>query len=275
MDRTQEIAELESIIHDYTVFFIIIDVLFFVLLFFAVVFIIKFLKDKKNLHASNEYILYTIRGQEEERSRIARELHDTVAQDLRYCKSLSEKKNAGELLPQISSILGATIQQVRAMSYNLAPPDITQNDLAANLMSLCADAAEKSGIEFRFTLIDGTDTSFLTADEGLNLYRIVQEALTNILKHAEASEATVMVRNESGSEEKGLYIFITDDGKGFDPKKNIHFETGQKHFGLSGMERRAALIGAKININSAIGDGTQISIMKKNGTIHKTRWGGV
>ena len=274
MDRTQEIAELESIIHDYTVFFIIIDVLFFVLLFFAVVFIIKFLKDKKNLHASNEYILYTIRGQEEERSRIARELHDTVAQDLRYCKSLSEKKNAGELLPQISSILGATIQQVRAMSYNLAPPDITQNDLAANLMSLCADAAEKSGIEFRFTLIDGTDTSFLTADEGLNLYRIVQEALTNILKHAEASEATVMVRNESGSEEKGLYIFITDDGKGFDPKKNIHFETGQKHFGLSGMERRAALIGAKININSAIGDGTQISIMKKNGTIHKTRWGG-
>lgn len=275
MDRTQEIAELESIIHDYTVFFIIIDVLFFALLFFAVVFIIKFLKDKKNLHASNEYILYTIRGQEEERSRIARELHDTVAQDLRYCKSLSEKKNAGELLPQISSILGSTIQQVRAMSYNLAPPDITQNDLAANLMSLCADAAEKSGIEFRFTLIDGTDTSFLTADEGLNLYRIVQEALTNILKHAEASEATVMVRNESGSEEKGLYIFITDDGKGFDPKKNIHFETGQKHFGLSGMERRAALIGAKININSAIGDGTQISIMKKNGTIHKTRWGGV
>ena len=275
MDRTQEIAELESIIHDYTVFFIIIDVLFFALLFFAVVFIIKFLKDKKNLHASNEYILYTIRGQEEERSRIARELHDTVAQDLRYCKSLSEKKNAGELLPQISSILGSTIQQVRAMSYNLAPPDITQNDLAANLMSLCSETAEKSGIEFRFTLIDGTDTSFLTADEGLNLYRIVQEALTNILKHAEASEATVMVRNESGSEEKGLYIFITDDGKGFDPKKNIHFETGQKHFGLSGMERRAALIGAKISINSAIGDGTQISIMKKNGTIHKTRWGGV
>ena len=274
MDRTQEIAELESIIHDYTVFFIIIDVLFFALLFFAVVFIIKFLKDKKNLHASNEYILYTIRGQEEERSRIARELHDTVAQDLRYCKSLSEKENAGELLTQISSILGSTIQQVRAMSYNLAPPDITQNDLAANLMSLCSETAEKSGIEFRFTLIDGTDTSFLTADEGLNLYRIVQEALTNILKHAEASEATVMVRNESGSEEKGLYIFITDDGKGFDPKKNIHFETGQKHFGLSGMERRAALIGAKININSAIGDGTQISIMKKNGTIHKTRWRG-
>ena len=262
MDRTQEIAELESIIHDYTVFFIIIDVLFFALLFFAVVFIIKFLKDKKNLHASNEYILYTIRGQEEERSRIARELH-------------AEKENAGELLTQISSILGSTIQQVRAMSYNLAPPDITQNDLAANLMSLCSETAEKSGIEFRFTLIDGTDTSFLTADEGLNLYRIVQEALTNILKHAEASEATVMVRNESGSEEKGLYIFITDDGKGFDPKKNIHFETGQKHFGLSGMERRAALIGAKININSAIGDGTQISIMKKNGTIHKTRWGGV
>lgn len=273
MDKSQEIAELESILHNYTVFFLVIDALFFVLLFVAVIFLIKFIKDKKNLHASNEYISYTIRGQEEERSRIARELHDTVAQDLRYCKSLSEKENAKELLPQISSILGATIQQVRAMSYNLAPPDITQNDLAANLMSLCAESAEKSGIDFRFTLIDGTDTSFLTADEGLNLYRIVQEALTNILKHAEASEATVMLRNESSNEEKGLYIFITDDGKGFEPKKNILFATGQKHFGLSGMERRAALIGAKISISSAIGDGTQINIMKKNDTIHKVRGG--
>ncbi|MBO4385840.1 MAG: sensor histidine kinase [Treponema sp.] len=275
MDKTQEIAELESILHNYTVFFLVIDVLFFALLFCAVIFLIKFIKDKKNLHASNEYISYTIRGQEEERSRIARELHDTVAQDLRYCKSLSEKKNASELLPQISSILGATIQQVRAMSYNLVPPDITQNDLAANLMSLCAECAEKSGIEFRFTLIDGTDTSFLTADEGLNLYRIVQEALTNILKHAEASEATVMLRNGSGSEEDGLYIFITDDGKGFEPKSNILLATGQKHFGLSGMERRAALIGAKITINSAKGDGTQISIMKKNSAIHNVSRGGV
>ena len=267
MTEARKIAELESILHSYTTFFLIFDALFFVLLLCGVIFLIKFIKDKKNLHASNEYLACTIRGQEEERSRIARELHDTVAQDLRYCKSLAENKNALELLPQISELLEKSIQQIRSMSYNLMPPDIIQNDLSSNIMELCAEASEKTGINFRFTVVEGTDTVFLTADENLNLYRIVQEAVTNILKHAEATEVSVMLRNETGSEEKGIYIFITDDGKGFEPKKNILFATGQKHFGLSGMERRAGLINAKISINSARGDGTQISIIKENRTI--------
>ena len=160
--------------------------------------------------------------------------------------------------------------QIRSMSYNLVPPDITKNDLAANLLSLCEEAQEKSGIEFRFTVIDGTDTSFLKSDESLNLYRIVQESLTNILKHSQASEATVMLRNETENEKKGLYIFITDDGKGFEMNKNIMLATGQKHFGLSGMKRRAALIGAKIIINSAKGDGTQICVIKEDMEVNKT-----
>ena len=262
MTPEEEIKVLESIIHNYTLFFLIFDVLFFVLLTAGIILAIKFIKDRKNLHESDEYISYTIHGQEEERSRIARELHDTIAQDLRYCKILSEKKNAEQNLPQISAILEKAIQEVRSMSYNLAPPEITQNNLAANLMNLCAEATEKCGIEIRFTVLNGTDSSFLTADENLNLYRIVQEALNNILKHSQATEATVMLRGETENEERGLYIFISDDGKGFEVQNIFTLSTEQKHFGLLGMKRRTDLIGAKLIIDSEKDAGTQISIIK-------------
>ncbi|MBQ9281840.1 MAG: hypothetical protein IJ207_06530 [Treponema sp.] len=92
MTPAQQISELESILHEYTTYFLVFDIVFFVLIVLGVILSIRFLLSRKNLHASNEYLLYTIHGQEEERARIARELHDTVAQDLRYCKNLSEKK---------------------------------------------------------------------------------------------------------------------------------------------------------------------------------------
>ena len=72
--------------------------------------------------------MFTIQGQEEERGRIARELHDTVAQNLRYCKTLCEKPEAEKNLAQIAGCLSKSLAEVRSMSYNLAPPDITKND---------------------------------------------------------------------------------------------------------------------------------------------------
>ena len=94
MSDTDKIAELELILSNYTTIFIIFDIIFFVMILLGIILLIRFLKSKKNLHDSNEYLLYTITGQEEERARIARELHDTVAQDLRYCKNLLEKERS-------------------------------------------------------------------------------------------------------------------------------------------------------------------------------------
>ena len=78
MGHTQTVEELERIIENYITFFIVFDILFLVMIFVSVLLLIRFFKSKKSLKDSNEYLVYTIRGQEEERARIARELHDTV-----------------------------------------------------------------------------------------------------------------------------------------------------------------------------------------------------
>ena len=259
--QTEQIEYLYGIVHSYTVFFLICDVLIFVAGAVVVSLLIKFLKSKQALRNSGEYLRNTIHGQEEERARIARELHDTVAQDLRYCRNLTDKISDDGLRQSLSEILDKSIGEVRNISYNLAPPDITKNDLRANIMNLCRTFGDFSGIEIRLAIPDGLDTKFLTHEDNLNIYRIVQESLTNIEKHAEASEVTVLLRNQTSSEEKGLYVFITDDGVGFDSWRN--YASGMRHFGLEGMKQRAALIGAKLEFNSMRGEGTQISLVKK------------
>ena len=257
-----EIQRLNEIIRTYTLFFIIFDIVFFATVVAVLIILIGLFKSKQKLKTSENYIRYAIRGQEEERARIARELHDTVAQDLRYCKSLGEKLEESSIKTEFCRILGKSISEVRSISYNLAPPDVTKYDLAANLMNLCQSFKEYSGIDFRFVSPKKIDTRFLTKEENLNLYRIVQESLNNILKHARADEVTVLVRNEIGTEPKGIYIFITDDGIGFDTKRN--YASGTNHFGLVGMKQRAEFIKAELEISSEIGAGSQIRLVKLN-----------
>lgn len=256
----QEISKLQGIVHQYTTFFIIFDIVFFITIILIIMFAIQMLKSRKKLKSSNRYLRFTIKGQEEERARIARELHDTVAQDLRYCRNLAEKFK-GEEGEQISRLLEKSLSNVRNMSYNLAPPDVIRNDLAANVLNLAQNFRERSDVEFRLTIPDQLESSFLSEEQNLNLYRIIQEALSNIIKHAEASEVTLLVRNENGDEPKGIYIFISDDGKGFDIQQVSARGTDGNHFGLVGMNERAELIGAKLVVDTHEGEGTQITVI--------------
>ena len=267
------ISNYENIIHKYTTFFIVFDIIFFLFILAGVLILIRFLKSKKNLQDSNEYLLYTIHGQEEERSRIARELHDTVAQDLRYCKNLLEKCNdknnvekSIEALSQAKEILEKTLTQVRLISYNLSPPDITKKDLKANIVNLCTSMTETSSVKFRISMPDGTDTSFLSENDILNIYRIAQESFTNVIKHANADEVVILIRNGTENEQEGLYIFISDDGCGFDAESELYSNSTQtgcsRHFGLVGIKKRCQLIGTEFSISSTPGEGTQICIFK-------------
>lgn len=262
----QEIEKLQNIIQQYTTFFIIFDIVFFITIILIIIFAIQVLKSRRKLRSSNRYLRFTIKGQEEERGRIARELHDTVAQDLRYCRNLSEKiddKNDPMLGKKLSHMLEKSLSYVRSMSYNLAPPDVIRNDIAANVMNLAQNFKELADVEIRFTMPEKLDTDFLSEEENLNLYRIIQESLMNIRKHAEASEVTVLLRNANGDEPQGLYIFISDDGKGFDVDKYSESRGADgSHFGIVGMKERSDFIRAKLDIDSHPGEGTQISIVK-------------
>lgn len=257
MNSTQQIYELENIIHNYTVYFLIFDSVFFLMLLAGVLLLIRYLKFRKSLERSNEYLLYTINGQEKERARIARELHDTVAQDLRFCKALIEKDMNENGLLQLNALLTKSISQIRLLSYNLAPTDITKNNLGENIINLCNYTSKNSNISIRISIPENTDFTFLTEDENLNLYRVVQESINNALKHSEASEIVILIRNENGTEKEGLYIFISDDGCGFD------IENSPLHtFGIIGMKQRCQLINAELKITSS-GEGTQIDIFKQ------------
>ena len=273
MTYAESISNYESIIHNYTTFFIVFDIIFFIMILSGVIILIRFLKSKKNLKDSNEYLLYTIHGQEEERSRIARELHDTVAQDLRYCKNLLEKYNDDdnktkniESLKQVKEILEKTLSQVRLISYNLSPADITKKDLKANIVNLCTSMTETSRVKFKISMPDETDTSFLSENDILNIYRIAQESFTNVIKHAKADEVVILIRNATENEEEGLYIFISDDGCGFDAEAELYSNSTQtgssRHFGLVGIKKRCQLIGTEFSISSTPGEGTQICIFK-------------
>lgn len=138
MNHTQTVEELERIIENYITFFIVFDILFFVMVFISVLLLIRFFKSKKSLKDSNEYLVYTIRGQEEERAKIARELHDTVAQDLRYCKNLLEKDETAVNISEAVHILEKSLSQVRLIRYNLSPADITKKRFKVqSCKSLC------------------------------------------------------------------------------------------------------------------------------------------
>ncbi|MDO4507086.1 MAG: hypothetical protein Q4B64_09065, partial [Spirochaetales bacterium] len=175
--------------------------------------------------------------------------------NLKYCKNLCEKENTDH---KISELLSKSLAEIRSLSYNLSPPDITKNDFFFCTRNLCEEFIGLEKISIRLSILESTDASFLTKNEILNLYRIIQESLTNIIKHADAEEAVLMIRNENSHEEKGLYIFISDDGKGFDIEKIDK----RKHYGIEGMKKRAGLIGATFTITSNIEEGTQICIFK-------------
>lgn len=259
-EPAQNIFELEKIVKNYTTYFIVFDIVFFLLILVCILLLIYNLKSKKKLEASDEYIRYAIQGQEAERARIARELHDTVAQNLRYCKSLCEETNSTFNLKKLSEVLSKSLVEVRAMSYNLSPPDITKNNFLLCIKNLCEEIIAISNLSIRLSILEKTDASFLSNEDILNLYRIIQEALTNIVKHANAEEAVIMIRNENGEEKKGLYIFISDDGKGFDTE-NVD---KRKHYGIEGMKKRAELINTTFSISSISKEGTQICLFKEN-----------
>gem|GEM_PF-6509306 len=206
----------------------------------------------------NEHLIQatrdTIAGMEAERSRIAREIHDTVLQDLK-----SYALNAASIAESGPSAIEASVQHsmnsLRSICMRLVPPDFEKQGLIETVDAMCSAIQNTYKKTCRFAWKADTADITLRTDVQLSVYRIIQEAVHNAVYHAESEEITVVLTVLPGTGRKKQFCcFVTDDGKGFD----IH--TVHEGLGLRNMKERAQLIGAELAIDSSAETGTQVKL---------------
>jgi signal transduction histidine kinase len=192
-----------------------------------------------------------------ERNRLARELHDSVAQTLYgltlQAEAASRKLAAGKL-EQVADDLHffrtstqQTLQETRLLIFELRPPILDELGLVAALRARLDAVEGRSGIACQVEL---AEIERLPPRVETALYRITQEALNNILKHAGAARVTLDLRQQAGK----IRLEIGDDGCGFDP------QAAQQGYGLQGMQERAEQLGGSWKLSSAPGEGTRITV---------------
>jgi PAS domain S-box-containing protein len=204
-----------------------------------------------------------IRSQENERQMISRELHDTVAQDLSSSKIDCEmllKYNSittgtRKKISQLSNNIEKIMKSVRDLSYELRPPGLEKFGLVQTVYQFCKDFSEKTDIRVDFQSA-GMDSLNLDYNTKINLYRLLQEGLNNVKKHADAKIVSVRLVSSFPN----IILRINDDGKGFDLKARLAKAYKEKRMGLRSMHERVGLLQGKINIESSVGRGTKVVI---------------
>ena len=188
------------------------------------------------------------RERERERRRIAREMHDSTVQDLvaiglmlRRLQDMIDETEARKVLGEARGILGQTQQDLRTLSYLMHPPMLDNQGLVVALQSLIRGLASRMRI--RVTLACETPDLRTSADVENALYRVVQESLINVQKHAAASSAVVRYFRESGR----LVLEIEDDGIGMASDAELAMGSG---VGIQGMRARLAHIGGTLTLSS-------------------------
>jgi len=149
------------------------------------------------------------------------------------------------------------IRKVRDICDYLVPPNFRFQGLPDALRRLCLDYGKRMGIDCRIDIAENLNLGGMSEDKQLQIFRIVQEALTNVEKHAQATEAIVILRcGPDGT----VYVGISDDGKGFRPPGGKDLRLRGAHLGLRGMIERAAILGGSLKIISDNGEGTLVSL---------------
>ena len=200
-------------------------------------------------------------AQEEERRRIAGELHDDVTQRLATLgielgllkRNLAavEALDVHEELSRLQTQILQLSEDVRRLSHSLHPSILEHSDLAASLEMHCREFTDQHGIATNFAARDVPDD--VPRPVALALYRIVQESLRNVARHSGATTASVVLAGEGGTR---LSLFVIDNGKGFDVGKS-KINPG---LGLVSIEERARHIGASVTIDSMPDAGTRLSV---------------
>jgi signal transduction histidine kinase/ligand-binding sensor domain-containing protein len=198
-------------------------------------------------------------AKEEERAWIARELHDEMGTGLTTTKLMLEllagARSADDRERSVREAIGLLdrmIDRVRTLSLDLRPPLLDELGLAAALRGYVESLARRAQLEIT---LETPDLPARVPDElGIVGFRVVQEALTNVVRHAQARRAAVVVRYAPG----GLDIRVTDDGSGFDVVETLERSPAGGHAGLLGMKERVEAMGGELHVRAAAGRGTEI-----------------
>lgn len=209
------------------------------------------------------YISKILESQENERLRIAQEIHDDTMQTLLVIANRAQKlipagkDDLGEVKKDAEWIRDATLQaieELRRTSLDLRPSVLDDLGLVPALRWLVDNVNEGSDTNTRI-IIKGTKRKLLPQAE-VTIFRVVQEALNNIKRHSDAKKAVVTLEFEADS----LKITIKDDGKGFRPPRKFDRLAARGKLGLIGMRQRIDLLGGKFQIRSQVGGGTSLLI---------------
>ncbi len=192
-----------------------------------------------------------VRSDEEQRKKVARDLHDSVLQNLFFIKQRLIKSD-----PETAPFLDDTISSLR-QTIKAQRPSLLDRGITLALQDLISDMEQLTDHKLAILWRNYLEDNILLSDEkATSIYRIVQEALFNILKHAHADKAVITVRKDKGF----LEIQIEDNGLGLNNKNQV--QTGHQ-YGLLGMKERAMMIGADLIIASEPGSGTSVTVRMK------------
>ncbi len=201
----------------------------------------------------------SLRDLEDERSRIAAVLHDSVGQNLLLIKlgiqNLKKKLNgklSQEEYMNTINILDSTINETKEISRRIRPLNLDELGLNTVLASLCKTIAKESNLKFQLNLPD--ENIILNKDLELCVYRVVQEALNNIIKHSDASSFAVNLNVADGT----VTLGISDDGKGFTPSILLSDKYISNGLGIMNMQERVERLNGTFHIDSTINEGTLI-----------------
>jgi signal transduction histidine kinase len=209
-----------------------------------------------------DYIGAITSAQEDERHRLARELHDdtiqaviALKQRVQLVKKSFKEKKARESLDELETLSEQTIENLRRLTRALRPIYLEDLGLVTALEMLTRETSESNPL-----LVDFQRTGQerrLAGEVELVLYRIAQEALNNIVRHASATKAALQITFDDGE----IELQVSDDGAGFQLPNSPTDFAPSGHFGLLGIHERAELIGARLEIESALGEGTRLKVV--------------
>ena len=213
-------------------------------------------------HLQQEFSRQQIESQEAERKRLAAELHDGLGQDLLIAANelqeiLRQKTRSQAKLKHVAAAVQDSIESAREIAANLHPHHLDRLGFSAAIRWLARTTATSSGVAVE--AVCGNIDGILPKETELHLFRIIQEALSNAIRHASATQIRVEVKKDGAIITAG----VSDNGKGFvprDPSRDSAPDEKVHGYGLSSLSERARIIGGTLKISSTLGTGTSISI---------------